>query len=138
MNIRVQRTGPRGSLEALAVVRARVTEAGLEKAAETLKDAIHDSLDHAGHGRFYPSRKGDGTLHQASAPGEPPAPDLGELRDDVQVVRLSPEEIAVGFNDPRSTWLELGTDTIAPRPFMHDAIEAAIPAMERDLAGEGA
>ena len=54
--------------------------------------AIKEKLSQPGTGRVYKSRgitsrlAGPGTtkrskqLHQASAPGEPPAPDIGELR----------------------------------------------------------
>lgn len=84
-------------------------------------------------------------LHQASAPGEPPAPDLGELRrtigtdvlDNARIVG-SPLPQAAALNNgaviQRTAERKDGTVTaytivIEPRPFMEGGLERAKPEM---------
>src|SRR4051812_25517409 len=59
-------------LDGVVGERARVA---LEKLSDYLTARIKKKLDRAGHGNTYYSKRGDGTKHKASAPGEPPAPD---------------------------------------------------------------
>jgi hypothetical protein len=76
-------------------------------------------LSTPGTGRKY--RRGKSAVHVASVPGAPPAPDLGDLRKRLthEVVVRGDEVIArINSNDRKSLWLELGTEHIAPRPFM--------------------
>lgn len=44
-------------------------------------DSLREVLNQPGSGKWYRSRRKDGTMHQASAPGESPAPDRGAYRD---------------------------------------------------------
>ena len=58
---------------------------------------------------------------KASAPGEPPAPDTGRLRGSTQSeVRATTGGLAgtVSVNAEYAAALELGTETIAPRPYL--------------------
>lgn len=81
-------------------------------------------------------------IHQASAPGESPAPDFGLLRDSVQV-NLSKAEsnlqvgvgtnLMVGDGYNLGTILELGTRRIKKRPWVRPAIARAIPAMKESI-----
>lgn len=64
-------------LEAIVSTRAR---RALSSVGRFLKMRIKDKLSHPGSGRWYRSKLGYGK-HQASAPGEPPAPDRGVYRD---------------------------------------------------------
>lgn len=88
---------------------------------------VKEMLHQPGTGRVYrlsnPTR-----THQASAPGQPPATDLGKYaasigqgleRDAIGLVEK------VGTNDKRGPWLELGTRTIAPRPHLVPGLDAA-------------
>ena len=75
-------------------------------------------------GRIY--RRGD-IEHQASAPGEPPATDLGHLVNSIQAdtgdaARALRSEVAVGAE--YAPVLELGGVRIEPRPFLTPALES--------------
>jgi hypothetical protein len=76
-----------------------------------------------GHGRTYTH----GSVHHtASAPGDPPATDTGQLAASID------QELAVdgrglveriGTNLKKGRALELGTRTIEPRPFLRPALD---------------
>ena len=74
-------------------------------------------LSQPGSGVVY--RRGKRT-HQASAPGEPPAPDTGRLRNgassDVSRLGLTRVEGMITNNVEYAAALEIGTETIAERP----------------------
>src|SRR5690349_9511426 len=57
-----------------------------------------------------------------------PAPLLrtGELRDSIEIT-VSGNEAAVGTNDERGPWFELGTSRMPPRPFLVPAAQASEP-----------
>jgi HK97 gp10 family phage protein len=74
------------------------------------------------------SRSGTGLLiggHQASAPGEPPAIDTGNLVNSIKTELVSSNEQSalaqVGTGVEYAEPLEFGTSRIAPRPFMRPA-----------------
>lgn len=72
------------------------------------------------------SRPGTGELygnHRASAPGEPPAPDTGRLRNSTaadQQVKVEGDAVTgrVVANVEYAAALELGTERMAARPFL--------------------
>lgn len=72
----------------------------------------------ARHGREY--ARGRDKVHVASAPGESPAPDTGHLRETIgtEFVRGSVAHGKVFSNLEKAAALELGTEKIAPRPFL--------------------
>ena len=80
---------------------------------------LADILSQPGTGRAY-SR--GSVVHVASAPGQPPAPDTGQLRNsrDTEVL-FTPEGVlgVISVNADHAAPLQLGTDTIAPRPFIN-------------------
>ena len=101
--------------------------AGLE-----LERAIKLQLSHPGTGIVYGGARSRKTgrprkRHQASAPGEPPAPDTGALRNSVGQ-EIVGGILRVGVGMPYGPFLEFGTLTeggaIAPRPFMRPALES--------------
>lgn len=71
-------------------------------------------------GREYRRR---GVVHTASAPGEPPASDTGRLAQSGRV-ELADDRVSgtVTFATEYAAGLELGTQTVAPRPFMLPAL----------------
>jgi hypothetical protein len=73
-------------------------------------------------------------IHQASAPGEPFATDLGRLKGSynwqVGVQGTSPY-VDIGTNVEYAPYLEFGTSRMAPRPTLRPAIE-----LERDRIAE--
>lgn len=94
----------------------------LARRAVQVDRIVKHSLKQPGHGRVY--RRG-GVLHRASAPGAPPATDLGRLaaatgwevgRDERGLVAR------IGSNYPVQLYLELGTRRMAPRPHLRPAL----------------
>jgi hypothetical protein len=93
-----------------------VAERGLIKAAAQGAALLKaDILSRPGRGRKY-------GRHTASAPGDPPAPDTGQLRNSVDsdtTVRRDANGDLVGRiveNSDKALALELGTERMAARP----------------------
>lgn len=128
------------------------------KAAIILEREIKLTLSQPGSGRWYPSRANKGRrgkwlakggkgrykpiMHQASAPGEPPAPDLADLRRTIGHEEL-PGGFRVGSPLIRAPRLEYGGVSrtpqggivkLKPRPFMRPALAKALPKMQRESA----
>ena len=61
--------------------------------------------------------------HRASAPGEAPASDTGNLVSKIMVKQLTKDKVAVESNADYSAYLEYGTSRMQPRPFMLPAFE---------------
>lgn len=80
-----------------------------------LEAAVKTDMAQPKSGRMYSG-------HQASAPGESPAIDYGNL---VNSIMTEPDEegVVVGTNAEYAEPLELGTARMAARPFMGPAIE---------------
>lgn len=101
----------------LARIAADAGERGLRgalgKAETVLKE---DILRRPGSGKIYGK-------HQASAPGEPPAPDTGNLRSNTNAdpnIREEDDDLfgRVVSNAEYAQALEKGTERMAARPFM--------------------
>ena len=65
----------------------------------------------------------NGSIHQASAPGESPANLTGDLRDSIYAETTSPYRLQLIADEnyaPHAIWMEFGTEDgrIAPRPFI--------------------
>ena len=104
-------------------VRTRVDKAVAEAAEAAANDAKH-SMAMSKSGTIYKRR---GISHVASAPGEPPAIDTGQLIGSVRVTRLEAMRWAVGTNTEYAAHLEYGTRKMAARPFLRPAAERARP-----------
>ena len=65
--------------------------------------------------------------HRASAPGQAPASDTGNLVSNIMVERESENIVNVVSKAFYSMFLEFGTSKILPRPFMFPASEKAFP-----------
>lgn len=93
---------------------------GVRAAALTAEGELIDilSVPPVRTGRIY-SRTG-GKTHQASAPGEAPAPDTGDLRQSVASLpierRARSVRAKVGTSSDHAEHTELGTEKMAPRP----------------------
>lgn len=85
---------------------------------------------------------GDDKVHQASAPGEAPASDEGNLAGTIEIERTGPLSADVTVPADYAATLEFGTvkagvkheTTIEPRPFLAPAVEAVRPAFEALVA----
>jgi hypothetical protein len=84
-------------------------------------------LSSHGRGRVYRLSNPKRT-HQASAPGESPATDLGRLRASINYA-IAVDSIGlyswVGTNVSYAGYLERGTSRMAPRPYLRPALFAA-------------
>ena len=72
-------------------------------------------------GRIY--RRGN-VAHQASAPGEAPATDTGNLVNSAYTKKLADADYETGFTVEYAAPLEFGTAKIEPRPYLRPAVEA--------------
>lgn len=127
----------------------------VNRCALIIEKYTKEQLSHAGGGRTYPARKGRGA-HQASAPGESPAPDLGDLRKSIGREQVG-DVMRVGTGLRRAAALEFGhvyqtgggtmfraalenrvlagIRVLAPRPFMRPALQRALA--DQELKGSG-
>ena len=92
--------------------------------AVLLEKLIKEELSKPGSGRIY---KRGGRTHQASAPGEPPAVDLGDLRRSIGREQVE-DTWRVGTGLARAAALEFGHRykdgrVLAPRPYMRPAVK---------------
>src|SRR3990172_8567370 len=98
--------------------------AGMGKAmlagAFVLEGFIKQSMQEGHHGRIY--RRG-GKVHQASAPGETPAVDFGNLINSIDSSLLDNNASQVTTNADYAPALEFGTARMAARPFMRPAVD---------------
>ena len=83
-------------------------------------------------GRLY--RRAGGRMHQASAPGEAPATDTGNLVNSGQTTRLGFADYAVSFSTPYAAALEFGTHNMAARPFLMPAVMKVASRLQEDIS----
>ncbi len=110
---------------------------GVADGIEAIKaNAIRKILEGSKTGRIYKRR---GISHQASAPGESPASDIGTLVGRT-TTKFDPATIsgAVIFRTAYAAALEFGTDDgkILPRPYARPALEEEREGIEKAIAGE--
>lgn len=94
-------------------------EKGVRAATQDARAITVTLLSQPGTGRIY--TRGKTVTHQASAPGQPPAPDTGRLRAAVQteVTRSNWDVVGtVSVNTEYAAGLELGTEKVKPRPYL--------------------
>lgn len=118
----------------LAKVRAGAV-LGLQRGVEAVRDeAVSLILSGPKTGRIY--RRG-GVSHQASAPGEPPASDTGQLVNSI-ITSVDTGKLtgSVGFGTEYAKFLNYGTRNIAPRPFAIPALVNKKEEIEQDIADE--
>ena len=65
--------------------------------------------------------------HTASAPGQPPASDTGNLVSQIMVRKETADNILVESNALYSSFLEFGTSKMLARPFLFPATERSRP-----------
>jgi hypothetical protein len=73
--------------------------------------------------------------HQASAPGEAPAIDQGDLVNSIDVVKTGELSASVGSSIEHGVHMEFGTVHVEPRPWLGPAFEEARPEFEQGLKG---
>jgi hypothetical protein len=73
-----------------------------------------------------------GTAHQSSAPGQPPMADTGRLANSIKWEQDS-KGYVVGTAVDYGLFLEAGTSTMKPRPWLVPAVEAELPKFRERL-----
>ena len=111
-------------LPQLAAKAPQIVSAIVRKTAHDLKADAQNSMEGPKHGRIYRSSK-TGKPHRASAPGEAPAVDIGNLKNSIFVEIESPTTAIVAVGAKYGITLEYGSRKIAPRPYMRPAAEKA-------------
>lgn len=95
----------------------------MHKAAAMVERDVKRSFPKVGAGRVY--KKGKGKIHIASMPGGVPAIDTGMLRASIQnKVKVRGLNVIgeVGSDMPYSLYLEIGTRTMAKRPYLMPSV----------------
>ena len=106
-------------------IRARLpklTDEHVMATAFQVEATMKTSMSGAKRGIVY--QRG-GKAHQASAPGEPPAIDTGNLVNSVFSEKSGPGQALVGASAEYAEYLEFGTRKMAARPFLRPALEKA-------------
>jgi phage gpG-like protein len=93
---------------------------------------INNDMRQAKSGRTYTRGKGK-RIHQASAPGESPAVDMGHLFNSIETKRHD-VTAAVFTNAEQAEVLELGGRYVEARPFMTPAVEEIRPKFWKMMA----
>ena len=89
-------------------------------------EAIKSIQTGAKSGRIY-EKYNPRRTHRASAPGQAPASDTGNLVRNIAVKMESRDQVAVVSSAPYSQFLEFGTSKMLPRPFLFPATEKSRP-----------
>ncbi len=100
--------------------RRRAQQDGLEAGIRVVETHVKVNLSQQGSGEIY--RRGN-VEHQASAPGEPPAVDTGNLRSSVMVDDVTPTQATLGVHSDYGEYLEFGTSRMEARPYVRPAID---------------
>lgn len=91
-------------------------------AQEIRKEAVKSIQTGSKTGRIY-EKYNPRRTHRASAPGESPASDTGNLVRNIRVIDKGQDEVIVKSNAPYSAYLEYGTSKMLARPFLFPAYE---------------
>jgi HK97 gp10 family phage protein len=107
-----------------------IKEVGIKSLANVVRtNAVKMILRVAPEGkpytRYNPTRTGI-----ASAPGQPPHSDTGELANGINIREIE-NGYAVVSSAPYSSYLEYGTKDMEARPFMYPALAQALPELTK-------
>jgi len=105
----------------------------VQRATTTVEGTAKESIMSGGTGRTY-QKYNPRRQHTASAKGEPPATDTGFLVSNITSSVKQQGTTVVGqivASAPYAPYLEFGTSTIDPRPFMQPALERNRPKIKR-------
>lgn len=123
----------RRNLDRLAgAERRRAQRDGLEAGIRVVEAHVKTALQTPGSGEVY--TRGS-VSHRASAPGQPPAIDTGNLIGSVHVDEITPTQAILGVHAEYAEYLEFGTYKMEARPFLRPALdehEGEIVAAVRD------
>ena len=99
------------------------------KGAAFIEGELKTSMAGPKSGRMYGS-------HRASAPGESPAVDSGNLTGSIQQIFPSTLEAKIGTSVEYALYLEYGTGRMAARPLWETTAKESLPTLEKMLTEE--
>jgi hypothetical protein len=105
----------------------------IESIAKDVRNTAMASMLQPKHGIVY--RKGTLTEHRASAPGEAPASDTGDLLNSITVASRR-NYTDVGSEKLHGLFMEKGTKRVKKRPYLAPALKKHAPKLERVLLAE--
>ena len=118
--------------EAMREIRDHARDRMLE-AVQEVRNQTLDTLSGKRSGRIY-RVPGTKKYYTASAPGEPPAQRLGELRQSVKGGVESQGDAIVGFVGTEKDYgrvLEFGSSKMSPRPWLRVSFDKSADAVKR-------
>lgn len=104
--------------------RRRMLRAGIRVIERETKNLLTGSRT----GRTYTFRS---VAHQASAPGEPPAVDTGNLKNSLRVLEVTDDFASFGTSADYAAYLEFGTRHMEARPFLRPAADNSVEEIAR-------
>ena len=107
-----------------AAIEAAIGKGLMAVAMMAATEAKTSIIRGAKTGRIY---KRGSVTHQASAPGESPANDLGNLVNSIKASPVDNSEVDLIADAPYAAHLEYGTRNMEPRPFMQPAVDKVEP-----------
>ena len=105
--------------------RRKMLRAGIRVIEQNTKNLLEGQRS----GRIYRLR--GGKEHQASAPGESPAVDIGNLKSSLRVLEVTDDSASFGTGVEYAAHLEFGTRNMAARPYMRPGAENSHDEVER-------
>lgn len=128
----------RRALAAYGDKAGRVLDDELRKTAQDTRNKAVRSIQRGPKtGRIYPASSGvRGGPHQASAPGQPPATDTGNLVGSITFQKEPGTRpiYSVGTDEAYGAYLEFGTLRIAERPWLRPAVREAVKGLAKRVA----
>jgi hypothetical protein len=106
----------------------------VRKGAFYIEGRLKASMAEPKSGRAY--RRGKEGVHIASAPGESPAVDSGNLTGSITVLMENTLEAKIGTPVEYALFLEEGTSRMAPRPLWERTAKESLPTLESMLHAE--
>ncbi len=106
----------------------KAAEDRMMEAVNEVRNTTLETLSGPRTGRTY-LVPGTQTEYTASAPGEPPAVQLGDLRKSVKggIEKVGKDLVGfVGSDLPKAPWLEYGTTKMLPRPWLRPSFEKSL------------
>ena len=109
------------------IVRNVLETAGFKTQAVAVKSIINGPATGRIYERYRPRR-----THQASAFGQAPASDTGQLATSITVEGVGTNLVSVGTNLPYGRYLEFGTNYMSHRQWLTPAFEVALAGIGKD------
>jgi len=126
MRVSIQVKGIKEALSALKNLQNNLEEPFrevIQGGAQLIRgEAIKSIQSGPKSGRVY-EKYNPRRTHKASAPGEAPASDTGNLVRNIRVKQKTKDIVEVESNAPYSQFLEFGTSKMLARPFLFPAFE---------------